>query len=197
MNAVNANNVIVGAPDQKTTGAILSGTETDTIPATISDFNALMLDAMRSAGYVGEDGVTLSLSESTESIKDWSLKTIRKVLTEFEGTISWTLLELSQTALETYMGEENVQVEAATASTGTLMRAAIAGEQRPVKSWVFKIKDGKRSVIVFVPHGQITERGEIAFTASNAIMLPVTLTTYPDADGKNIYIYTNDGVFSG
>lgn len=196
MNAVNANNVFVGAPDQKVTGAILSGPETDNIPATIDDFDTALLGAMKSSGYITEDGVTLTPSESTESIKDWSLKTVRKVLTEFEGTLAWSHLELSTEALNTYMGESNVEVTAATKSKGTLTRAAIAGEERPTKSWVFKIKDGKRRMLVFVPHGQITERGEIPLIASGAITLPVTLTTYPDQAGKNIYIYTDDGIVS-
>lgn len=192
--SVNANNVIVGAPDQAATGAILSGPQINEVPATINDFDTELLALLKDSGYITEDGVTITPTESTESLKDWSLKTIRKILTEFEGNMNWTHMELSEGALNTYMGEENVEVVAASKTAGTLTRAAIAGEQRPIKSWVFKIKDGDRRVIVFVPRGQITERGEITLNASSAITLPVTLTTYPDAAGKNIYIYTDDGV---
>ncbi|KKI16372.1 MULTISPECIES: phage tail tube protein [unclassified Leucobacter] len=191
--SVESKNVFVGAPDQKVTGAILSGPETDIIPETIDDF---IFTALKDSGYVNEDGVVITPSESTESIKDWSLKTIRKVLTEFESTLAWTHLELSRGSLETYMGEDNVEVTPATAAKGTLTRAAIAGEERPTKAWYFKIKDGARRALVFVPHGQVTERGEIPLTASGAVTLPVTLSTYPDAAGKNIYIYTDDGVVS-
>lgn len=189
--SVESKNVFIGAPDQAVTGAILSGPETDTIPATIDDF---VTEGLTDSGYVNEDGVTITPSESTESIKDWSLKTIRKVLTEFEGTVAWSHLELSLGALKNYMGDDNVEVNEATASKGTQTRSAIAGEQRPIKQWVFRIKDGARRAIVFIPHGQITERGEIPLVASGAITLPVTLSTYPDAAGKSIYIYTDDGV---
>lgn len=191
--SVESKNVFIGAPDQAVTGAILSGPETDTIPATIDDFE---FTGLTDSGYVNEDGVTITPSESTESIKDWALKVIRKVLTEFDGTVSWTHLELSVGALKNYMGDDNVEVNAATSTTGTQTRAAIAGEQRPIKQWVFKLKDGARRVVVFVPHGQVTERGEIPLTASSAVTLPVTLSTYPDTAGKNIYIYTDDGVVS-
>ncbi|QTV79486.1 hypothetical protein [Microbacterium sp. NIBRBAC000506063] len=189
--SVNSSNVYVGAPDQAVTGAILTGPETDVIPDTIDDFTFEGLD---SSGYVGEDGVTITPTESTESIKDWSLKVIRKILTEFDSTIAWAHLELNEAALKNYMGEDNVDVTEATVSAGTLTRAAIAGEMRPVKAWYFKIKDGTRRALVFVPHGQVTDRGEISLLASQAITLPVTLTTYPDAAGKNIYIYLDDGV---
>ncbi|MGQ7313373.1 phage tail tube protein [Microbacterium arabinogalactanolyticum] len=188
---VKAKDVFVGAPDQLVTGAILTGPETDIIPDTIDDFVAT---GLTDSGYVGEDGVTITPTESTESIKDWSLKVIRKILTEFDSTIAWAHLALDEFSLKNYMGDDNVDVTAATATKGTLTRAAIAGEMRPVKAWYFKIKDGARRALIMVPHGQITERGEISLLASAAITLPVTLTTYPDAAGKNIYIFLDDGV---
>lgn len=191
--SVNSKNVFIGAPDQATTGAILSGPETDVIPATIDDF---VFTSLTDSGYVNEDGVTITPSESTESIKDWALNVIRTILTEFNGTIAWTHLELSVGALRTYMGDDQVEVTAPDATHGTRTRSAIAGKVRPIKSWYFKIKDGDRRVVVFVPHGQVTERGEIPLTASGAITLPVTLSTYPDADGNSIYVYTDDGVVS-
>ncbi|PRB14465.1 hypothetical protein [Microbacterium sp. MYb62] len=190
---VNSKDVFVGAPDQQVTGAILTGPETDVIPETIDDFVYTGLD---DSGYVGEDGVTITPTESTESIRDWSLKVIRKVLTEFDATLAWAHLALDEFSLKNYMGDDNVEVTAATATKGTLTRAAIAGEARPTKAWYFKIKDGDRRAVVFVPHGQVTERGEIALLASAAITLPVTLTTYPDTAGKSIYIYLDDGVVS-
>lgn len=190
---VESKNVFVGSPDQATTGAILTGPETDVIPAFLDDF---VFTSLTDSGYVNEDGVTITPSESTESIKDWSMKVIRKVLTEFDGTIAWTHLELSLGALQNYMGADNVTTEAASVAHGAQTRSAIAGDVRPVKAWYFKIKDGLRKVVVFVPHGQITERGEIPLVASAAITLPVTLTSYPDAAGKSIYIYTDDGVLS-
>lgn len=191
--AVNSKNVFVGAPDQATTGAILSGPETDTIPATIADFVFTGLD---DSGYVGEDGVTITPSDSTESIRDWSGAEIRRILTEFTGDIAWSHLELSEEAMKNYFGDDFVTVTAATATAGTQTRASLGKNVMPTKAWYFKVKDGDRRVVIFVPHGQIVSRGEITLTKSGAIMLPVTLATYPDAAGQNIYLYTDDGVFS-
>jgi len=192
--SVNSKNVFVGAPDQATTGAILTGPRTNTIPKGIDDF---VFDGLKDSGYVNEDGVTITPSETTETIRDWALNVVRRILTEFDGTLNWTHLELSVGALNTYMGEAQVEVKAATASKGTQTRAAIAGKERPVKAWYFKVKDGERRIVVFVPHGQVTERGEIPLSASAAVTLPVTLSTYPDTAGNSIYIYTDDGVVSG
>lgn len=191
--AVNSKNVFVGAPDQATTGAILTGPETDTIPSTIDDFVAT---GLKDSGYVSEDGVTITPSDSTESIKDWSGAEIRRLLTEFTGEIAWTHLELSAEAARNYFGEDQVEISAADATHGTRMRAALGKHEQPVKAWYYKLKDGDRRALVMVPHGQVTSRGEIPLTATGAITLPVTLSTYPDAAGNNIYIFTDDGVFS-
>jgi hypothetical protein len=190
---VNAQNVFVGSPDQTTTGAILSGAIVETIPDTIDD---ITFTGLTDSGYVNEDGVTITPEDSTESIKDWSGAEIRRILTDFTGTISWTHLELSAGAARNYFGDDNVEVVAATESTGTLMKASLGKNTLDTKGWYFKIKDGDRRVVVLVPRGQITSRGEIPLTASGAITLPVELTTYPDANGQNIYVFTDDGVFS-
>lgn len=190
---VNSKKVFVGAPDQATTGAILTGPETDTIPETIDDF---VFTGLTDSGYVNEDGVTITPSDSTESIRDWSGAEIRRILTEFTGDIAWTHLELSADAARNYFGEDHVEITAATVSGGEQMRASLGKNVLPTKAWYFKVKDGDRRVIVFVPHGQVVSRGEIPLMQSGPITLPVTLATYPDADGQNIYVYTDDGVFS-
>lgn len=192
--SVNSKNVFIGAPDQATTGAILTGPETDAVPDTIDDF---VFDSLAESGYVNEDGVTITPSETTETIRDWALNVVRRILTEFDGTIAWTHLELSLGALKNYMGDGQVEVVEATDAHGTQTRSAIAGKERPTKAWYFKVKDGERRIVVFVPHGQVTERGEIPLTASGAVTLPVTLSTYPDKVGNSIYIYTDDGVVAG
>lgn len=192
--SVNNKNVFIGAPDQETTGAILTGPETDIIPETIDD---VVLDGLEDSGYVNEDGVEITPSESTETIKDWALNVIRRILTEFDGTIAWTHLELSVGALKNYMGDDNVAVTDADATHGTRVRAALGAGVRPTKAWYFKLKDGDRRALVMVPHGQVTERGAIPLTASGAVTLPLTLSTYPDKSGNSIYIFTDDGVVAG
>jgi len=191
--SVNANNVFVGAPDQTTTGAILSGPVIDVIPDTIDDLD---FSGLTDSGYINEDGVSITPEDTTESIKDWSGAEIRRILTEFTGTIAWTHLELSAGAARNYFGEDNVEITPADLTHGTQMKASLGKNEMDLKSWTFKIKDGDRRVVVLVPRGQVASRGEIPLTATGAITLPVELATYPDADGQNIYIFTDDGVFS-
>lgn len=190
---VNANNVFIGAPDQSTTGAILSGPVVTSIPDSI---DTVVLSGLVDSGYVNEDGVVITPEDTTESIKDWSGAEIRRILTEFTGTIAWTHLELSAGAARNYFGDDQVDVTPASSTHGTQMKASLGKNELDVKSWIFKIKDGDKRVLVLVPRGQVSSRGEIPLTSTGAITLPVELATYPDADGQNIYIFTDDGVYS-
>lgn len=193
MAAPNAANVLVGAPEQLVTGAIQSAPLGTDLPEKPGD----TLDpAFTSSGYVTEEGVTLTPERSTTDIKDWSGATVRRILEEFNGTLAWGHLEINEESLRNYAGDDNVEVTPATSSTGTQITTKLGAYELPRKSWVFRMKDGDARILIKVPVGQITEQGEIAFTKTGAITLPVTLTTYPDENGNNIYIITDDGVFA-
>lgn len=191
--AVNASNIFVGVPDQAATGAILSGAAQATAPTDIDSFD---FSSAVDSGYISEDGVSISPTDTTTSIKDWSGAEVRSILTEFTGEITWTHLELNAAAARNYFGDDQVTLTSATDSSGTQMVAGLGKTVLPTKSWYFKIKDGDRRALVYVPNGQVSKRGDIPFSSSAAITLPITLSTYPDAAGLNIYIYTDDGVFS-
>lgn len=191
--AVNSKNVFTGAPDQLTTGAILRAPLGTALPTTV---DGTLDPAFKDGGYIGTDGLKLTPTTTTESIKDWNGSTIRDVLSEFAASLAWTYLELSTEALKAYFGDTNVTTTAATLTAGTKQSIKLNAVDLPTMSWAFKIKDGVRKVLIVVPQGKVTERGEITFTKTSAVALPVVMSTYPDANGNNVYIYTDDGVFS-
>lgn len=191
--AVNSSSVLTGAPDQLTTGPILSAPVGTALP---TDATTALNVAFKDSGYVSEDGLNLTPERSTEAIKDWSGAKIRDILTEFGASLAWSHLETNEASLKNYFGDANVTVTAATVSTGKRLTAKLKGEELPRKSWAFKIKDGTNKVLIVVPIGQITDTGEVSFMKSGAITWPCTLTTYPDAAGVNVYVYTDDGVFT-
>lgn len=189
----NAKNVLVGSPDQATTGAILSAPSGTALPATAVAVPGV---PFKDSGYINEEGLTLTPSRSTADIKDWSGAIVRTVLEEFKGTLAWAHLEVNEESLKTAFGDANVTVTAATVSSGKQIKVAIGAKEMPRKAWVFRIKDGTNRVMITVPDGQVTETGDITFVTNGAITLPIVLSTYPDASGNSIYIHTDDGVFS-
>jgi hypothetical protein len=188
--SVNSSAVLTGAPDQLTTGPILSAVKGTALPTAVSD---VLNAAFGDSGYISDEGLTLTPERSTESIRDWSGSEIRQILTEFGATLGWAHLETNETSLRNYLGDNNVTVTAADATNGKRIAAKLANVENPRKSWVFKIKDGNARVLIVVPDGQVTDTGEVAFVKSGAITWPVTLTTYADANGVHVYIYLDDG----
>lgn len=189
--AVNAQKVLVGMPDQATTGAILSAPLGTTLPTSAVD----TLDAtFGDSGFVSSDGLTLGLDISTSDIRDWSGSLVRRLKESFDGTLSWTHLETNEAALKNAFGNSNVTATAANTTHGAQLAVAINGELPAAKSWVFKMKDGTNRIMIVVPNGQVTSLADVNFTSSDAIGWEVTLAAYPDSSGNHIYIYTDDGV---
>lgn len=191
--AVDAKNVLVGGPDQATTGAILSGGPTAVLPTKPGEAPAT---GWTDSGYISEDGLTMTPERSMAGIKDWSGATVKEALEEFNGTLAWAHLETNEAALKNYFGDDNVTITPATSTTGKIIKATMGATEMPRKPWQFRVKDGKAKVLIVVPDGQVSEQGEVSFVKSGAITWPVTLKTFPDAAGKNIYVYTDDGIFS-
>lgn len=183
--------VLVGAPDQTTTGAILDAPVGTKLPQSASD---ALDEAFKSSGYVSEDGLALTTDRSTNDIKDWSKKVIRKLLDSFDSTIKWSELQMSYEALCHAFGAENVTKTSATTEHGEQVKVAINGNLPESRSWAFKMKDGLARILIVVPVGQVTSIDEIDFVASDGTKLPITLSCYPDSAGNSIYIYTDDGV---
>lgn len=191
--AVDATKVLIGAPDQVGTGAILSAPLGTVLPT-----NARMpvLPAFVGSGYVSQDGVALTPEYSTTDIIDWSGAVVRRLLESFNGTIAWSHIQWDADSLRNAFGSDNVTVTAKSAVAGEQIAVKIGAHLPDPKSWVFKMKDGKSLIRIVVPNGQVTSVDEMVFNKQNAIPLPVSLACYPDANGESIYIYTDDGVFS-
>lgn len=192
----NTNDVRVGAPDQATTGAILSAPLGTTLPSLSSITKAAVTidPAFEGNEYISEDGLTLTPNYSTQNIKDWSGAVVRKVLEEFDGTLGWQMISTNQNALETAFGKANVTANAATQTHGNQLQAALGARLPDPRSWVFLMKDGDARIVIVVPKGQVTALNETNFVPNDAVKWGVTLSTYPDAAGNSIYIMTDDGV---
>lgn len=187
--------VRIGAPDQKVTGAIRRAPLGTAIPtlADITKSGVNVNQAFTGDEYVSEDGLTLAPNISTADIKDWSGAVIRKLLDGFDGTLNWTMISTNKSALGIAFGDSNVTFVTATTSHGNQNMAALGAYLPEEQAWVFLMKDGDARIVIAVPDGQITNVGEVSFKSNAAVAWPVTLSCYPDSNGKSIYIMTDDG----
>lgn len=191
--ALDKSSVLVGTPDQLTTGAIAKAPIGTALP---TDAVTALGSAFVAGGYVSEDGLKLTPSISTSDIRDWSGSLVRRIIQTFDGTLSWNMLQTDEESLKVAFGDANVTATAATSSHGNQLSVSLNATLPERSSWAFSMKDGDHRIRVVVPDGQVTTVGEVSFTAGGAIVWPVTLSCYPDSSGNCIYIYTDDGAHS-
>ena len=182
--AIDAKNVLVGGPDQETTGAILSGGPEAVLPTAPGEAAG---DDWEDSGYISEDG----LHADPRTVND---RDQRLVGCDHQGNLGGIQRHSGVGSFgdersgveELLQGDDNVKVTPATESTGRIIKASMGATDMPRKPWQFRVKDGKAKVLIVVPDGQVSEQGEVAFTKTNAITWPITLKTFPDADGYNV-----------
>ncbi len=192
----NAKKVFVGLADQSaTTGALLRGAVIATPPATFSEATTA-ISSFTSSGYFSEDGVSLSTSISVTNIREWNLSTVRRLLEDFDGTVSGTIIQLDEEAAKQCFGEDNVTVTAATTTSGQQLRIALGAHLAEPQAWALKMKDGDARFLVLIPNGQVTSGVDITFAANEAISLPIEISANDDGTGNSIYIFTDDGIVS-
>ena len=191
MSGVSDKQVYLPSPDQTpTTGAVATAPVGTTAPA---DARAKLNTPWNSGGYVGSDGMSMSVSKSYKTIKDWSQSVVRKALSEFDSTIKFPWLQIDEFAMKHTFGSGNVTTKAATSAAGNQMKVGIGSDTPGVMAWCFSMKDENRRVRVYVPRGEVTEVGEVPFKPSDDHIYNVTLSTYDDGTGHSVYVMYDDG----
>lgn len=192
--AIDAKKVLVGAPDQSaTTGAVNYAATTATLP---TDATSTLGNGFTSCGYVSEEGLTISTDYGTVPIKDWSKSTIRTLLDEFTGEVTFSFIQTDYESLCAIFGAEYVTKTNATSSHGEQITVKIGAHLATPKAYVFNMKDGDARVRVVLPNATPKLNGDLTFVAGEAINWAVLLDCGADASGESIYIYTDDGVTS-
>lgn len=193
MAGINPAQVYLPSPDQsKTTGAVAVAPLSTTAP---TDARTALPNTWASGGYIDENGIALSISKSFTTIKDWAMSSVRKALTDFDGTIALSFLQVDEFAAKRVLGTANVTKTAANSTHGEQLNLGIGPDVAPAESWCFSMKDDNRRVRVYIPNGQITEiSGDVSFTPGAANVWPCTLSCYDDGTGHSIYVFYDDGV---
>jgi hypothetical protein len=140
---------------------------------------AATLNALfKELGWLHEDGLTEAANADSAEIKAWDGTTVRKVMTSSEFTFQLKFLETNKHTLELYYSGSDVSGDGGTGS-----KIAAKGPENDRRSFVFDVLDGDHIARIYIPDGEVTERGDISYANGEAIAYEVTITAYPDSTG--------------
>lgn len=178
--ANNAQNVATGKP--KVGGAVFRAPAGTTLPV---DAETALADTFLNLGYVSEDGVTNSNSMETGEIRAWGGDVVNVYQESSADTFQFKLIEVLRVdALKAVYGDTNVTGDL----TNGITIKANSAEQGESVYVIDTILHGALHRIV-IPHGKLTERGDITYTDTDAVGYEMTITAAPDAEGNTHYEY--------
>ncbi|MFY1686498.1 hypothetical protein [Plantactinospora sp. WMMB782] len=144
-------------------------------------------------GALSEDGVTEATSQDRTDVFIWQGNALaRRIPGQFVKT--WTFA-----AAETSLVTLGVQFAGSTI-TQTAEGVTIA-EKPPatdIRNWVLHGIDGTRAQRIVVPLGEVTERGDVVWSAGGITVYEWTLSGYlDDADNVAYRYYVDESLASG
>lgn len=143
--------------------------------------------AYHEVGAISEDGITEATSQDRTDIFIWQNNALARRIPG-QATKTWTFA-----AAETNLITLGVQYPG---STVTQTSEGVAIAERPpitdIRQWVLHGIDGTRALRIVVPRGEVTERGDVVWSAGGITVYEWTLSAYVDTNGFWAYRYYLD-----
>ena len=138
-------------------------------------------------GYVSEDGLDNNNEMDVSAIKAWGGNIVYRSLTELTDEFSLALIETENVDVKKAVyGASNVSVD----GSGNVTVNVVA-EDPTEMVWVFELAlRNNTSHRIVIPDGAITARETITYNDSDAVAYGITISAYPDANGKTHIEYT-------
>ncbi len=144
-------------------------------------------NAWTSLGIISEDGVTLAEDSDTTDINGWApTGVVRTVKTSYKETLAFTPIEVNEAVIKQAYGEDQVSVE-----DGKIVAKHTAKDLPEVCLCVDVVHSDTVKGRYFAPLAQLTEKGDLELTGSDAAGRELTYTCNPDSTGVTVYEFTD------
>jgi len=145
-----------------------------------ANLNAAFVDL----GWVGEDGVTNSISRDTTKHYAWGGQVVKVTQDKYTETIKLTLLESSAAVFRVVYGTDNV-----TAGGDYLsLKVEHSRLQLARQSFVIDFIDGDRAGRIVVREGQVTELSDVVYTAKDLTRYEITVDVFKPSNADNAVV---------
>ena len=180
-NVVSAANVTAAKP--KASGAVFSAPLGTTLPTNAkTELDA----ALKTLGFISEDGLTNENSPESEDVKAWGGQTVLSSQTDKKDTFKYKLIEgLNVDVLKETYGADNVSGDL---KTGITVKANSDELKEHCIVIDMFLKNGALKRIV-IPRGKVSEIGEISYKDGEPISYDLTITALPDNQNNTHYEY--------
>lgn len=178
-------NITVGAP--KAGGALFWAPAGTPLPTSATD---TLNVAFKNLGYVTEDGLTATVAEEGDDIREWGGEAVLRTQTSYTKTYSTNLMESSRLAVLQFLyGTNNVT------STSNTITWDETGD--PLPRGVFVVdtlqSNGEANPRIrrqVLGDAQFTDRsGDHTYNKSDPLAYPIVLTAYKTLiNGKRMYV---------
>ena len=184
-----ATNVSTGKP--KITGAVFRAPLGTSLP---TDATTALSGSFVCLGYVSEDGLENANDMDVSSIKAWGGMIVYRSLNELDDNFKLTLIESENVdVLKAVYGDSNVTTD----GNGTTHVVVKADD--PVEAvWVFDLAlRNNRAKRIVIADGAITAREAITYNDSDPVGYGITISAYPNSNGKTHDEYLEGAGASG
>lgn len=180
-----ADDIYVGAPVSGTGGILTAATGT-AVPTTTSAATT----GFTATGYIGEDGVTMTIDRETEDVMAWGGDKVRVITTSHSVQFQFPFLETNATNLPLMFGEDNVT------TSGSETTVKLNGVDLPHFAMVIDTADGDKRLRITAEDAQIVEQDDITFSHSEPTTFSVTVECFPDSNGDKAKLIYDGGTTS-
>ena len=184
-----ATNVSTGKP--KISGAVYRAPLGTTLP---TDATTALSGSFVCLGYVSEDGLENANDMDVSAIKAWGGMIVYRSLNELDDNFQLTLIESENVdVLKAVYGSSNVTVD----GSGNA-HVVVKAEDPEEAVWVFDLAlRGNKAKRIVIKDGAITAREAITYNDSDPIGYGITISAYPDSNGKTHDEYLEGAGVSG
>lgn len=144
---------------------------------------------LKSLGYIGEDGITITTDTDTDDMTDWGGSTVASPMTSYSESVQVPFLESRESVLKTVFGDDNVTTNAK-GVTVVRHNKNFTGAHVFVFDSIVSDTKVKRTII---PVGTINERDDVQYNNSDLVNYTPTIKALAasvyDGDSIREFIY--------